>query len=120
MPGSLRPSAPIQRDATTAPLEESVLEYRGVELDPICVRVKYNEAEVIVPPAEFKLLRIFLQNVGVALARDELASRLWPENRAPNSLRNVDGHVFMLRRALRAKGCKGLIHTVRGLGYLLK
>lgn len=59
------------------------------------------------------MLRLFLQNKGVALSREEIVERLWTQDVEEIDMRVVDGHIKKLRGKLRSFS----IMSVRGYGY---
>ena len=69
---------------------------------------------------EYRLLEYLLQHAEAIVSRDQLAEHVWGGDYDPFS--NVaDVYVGYLRRKLRAAGIdEPLIHTVRGMGYMLK
>ncbi|HUU36481.1 MAG TPA: response regulator transcription factor, partial [Vicinamibacterales bacterium] len=69
---------------------------------------------------EYRLLEHLLRNPETIVSRDQLANHVWGGQYDPFS--NVaDVYVGYLRRKLRAAGVdEPLIHTIRGMGYMLK
>jgi two-component system, OmpR family, response regulator MprA len=68
---------------------------------------------------ELVLLELFMRNAGTVLAHGVIYDRVWGYDFGPgaNSLRVYVGY---LRRKLRLAGGRPLIHTVRGVGYVLR
>ncbi|GIM88617.1 response regulator transcription factor [Paractinoplanes toevensis] len=67
---------------------------------------------------EFELLRYLMANAGRALPREQIVERVWQFD--PNSsARMVDFHIAHLRKKVDANG-RPLIHTIRGIGYILE
>ena len=66
---------------------------------------------------EFELLRLFLENPGIAFGRDQLLSEVWGHDFVGES-RTVDVHIGTLRTKLG--GCGNYIKTVRGVGYRME
>ena len=68
---------------------------------------------------ELQLLELFLRNAGTVLAHATIYDRVWGYDFGPgaNSLRV---YVCYLRRKLAEAGARPLIHTVRGVGYVLR
>ena len=69
---------------------------------------------------EYRLLEHLLRHAETIVSREQLADHVWGGEYDPFS--NVaDVYIGYLRRKLRAAGLDApLIHTVRGMGYLLK
>jgi two-component system response regulator MprA len=68
---------------------------------------------------EYQLLELLLRNPRRVLSRSEIYNRVWEYDFGPtsNALRVYIGY---LRRKLEAIGARPLIHTVRGVGYVLR
>jgi DNA-binding response OmpR family regulator len=70
---------------------------------------------------EFDLLEYFLINQGVVVSREMLARDVWKETMRYTSLDNViDVQVGRLRRKIDAAFPTKLLHTVRGVGFVLR
>lgn len=67
---------------------------------------------------EFELLELFARNPGKVFNRFEIEEKVWPEYTGGSNV--VDVYVGYLRRKLEASGERRLIHTVRGVGYVLR
>jgi len=68
---------------------------------------------------EFELLRYLLTRQGQIVSRDALTADVWRESARSSTLSNViDVHIARLRRKLDV-GSRPLVHTVRGVGFLL-
>ena len=63
---------------------------------------------------EFELLRLFLQNPGIAFTRDQLFDKVWGQD-FYGETRTIDTHILTLRQKLGPYG--GMIQTVRNVGY---
>lgn len=80
-------------------------------------RVSFHEAEIAMPPIEFKLLRHLMASPGTVFSREDLIMAAWPEHAADADLRSVDVHIAKLRKTLKAAVGKDVIRTVRSAGY---
>lgn len=67
---------------------------------------------------EFELLELFARNPGKVFNRFEIEEKVWPEYTGGSNV--VDVYVGYLRRKLEGEGERRLIHTVRGVGYVLR
>jgi two-component system OmpR family response regulator len=70
-------------------------------------------------PKEFQLLEFLLLNPERVIRRTELLEKVWDLTFDPTS-NVVDVHVAHLRQKLKAAGALPLLHTVRGVGYILE
>ena len=72
-------------------------------------------------PREFDLLIQLLANAGGIVSRETLAREVWHEIRRATPLDNViDVHIARLRRKVDDGFACRLIHTVRGVGFVLR
>ncbi len=92
--------------------------YDDVELDRVAHRAVRHGARLDLTPKEFQLLEFFLLNAERVVRRTELLEKVWDLHFDPMS-NVVDVHVGNLRRKLRDAGDRELLHTVRGVGYML-
>jgi two-component system response regulator MprA len=68
---------------------------------------------------EFLLLELFLLNPRQLLSRSLIYERVWGYDFGPSS-NSLDVHLGQLRRKLEQHGEARLIHTVRGMGYIMR
>ena len=68
---------------------------------------------------EFDLLALFMRNASLVLARDTIYDRIWGFDFETGS-RSLDVYVGYLRRKTEQGGEPRLLHTVRGVGYVLR
>jgi len=107
----------LARRSTATRLE--VLRYADVELDRL-QRVARRGPQVLrLSAKEFQLLEQFLLRPETVLRRTDLLEKLWDLQVDPDS-NVVDVHVSNLRRKLTESGGRPLIHTVRGVGFVLR
>ena len=93
------------------------LEYGDVRIDVRSAQAFRKGELVQLSTKEMQLLQYFIENVGVALTRDELLDAVWGYDTSTNT-RTVDVHVGRLRQKLESEPNEPkLIITVRGLGY---
>jgi two-component system, OmpR family, copper resistance phosphate regulon response regulator CusR len=69
---------------------------------------------------EFDLLDYLLRNKGNIVSREMLAKDVWKEARATPLDNVIDVHMARLRRKIDSSHAQRLIHTVRGVGFMLK
>ena len=75
--------------------------------------------ELILTKTEFDLLELLINNVGTVLDRDLLYDRIWGFNFETGS-RSLDVYVGYLRRKTEEGGEPRILHTVRGVGYVVR
>jgi DNA-binding response OmpR family regulator len=94
------------------------LRYDDVELDRIQHSAHRGGRDLKLTAKEFQLLEYFLLHPEEVVRRTHLLEKVWDLHFDPMS-NVVDVHVAKLRRKLKAGGEDPLIHTVRGVGYVL-
>src|SRR5664279_1208141 len=97
---------------------------RRTEIGPLVVehdahRVLVSGREIALTRREFDLLAALAEHPGWVYDRDHLMLGVWGYSSADVESRVVDQHVANLRRKLEAAGARGLLQTVRGVGYRL-
>jgi two-component system OmpR family response regulator len=97
---------------------EGRLRYRDLELDEHAHRVTRAGAVVHLSPTEYRLLRYLLLNAERVLSRGQILDHVWDYDFGGDSS-NVESYISFLRRKIDS-GEPKLIHTVRGVGYVLR
>ncbi|MBM7509692.1 two-component system OmpR family response regulator [Nocardioides salarius] len=92
--------------------------FEDVELDEDSHQVWKDGREVTLSPTEFKLLRYFLQNPGRVLSKAQILDRVWQYDFGGDA-NVVESYVSYLRRKVDTTEPR-LLHTVRGVGYVLR
>jgi two-component system response regulator MprA len=95
------------------------LRYADLVLDPAAHEVRRGERLIELTKTEFLLLELFLKHPRQVLTRSQIFESVWGYDFGPTS--NALG-VYMgyLRRKTEAEGESRLLHTVRGVGYILR
>jgi two-component system response regulator MprA len=98
---------------------DGLLRFADLELDPAAREVRRGGRGVELSRTEFNLLELFLERPRQVLGRSEIFERVWGYDFGATS--NALG-VYMgyLRRKTEAGGEPRLLHTVRGVGYILR
>jgi DNA-binding response OmpR family regulator len=90
-------------------------------MDLITRRVSRGGRSVDLTVREFELLEYLMRHHGQVVSREALARDVWKETSRTTPLDNViDVHIARLRRKIDAEGPMRLIHTVRGVGFMLR
>jgi two-component system response regulator MprA len=101
------------------PTTSGELRVADLTLDPATRGVRRGGRDLTLTPKEFDLLALFLQHPRQVLTRERLFERVWGYDFDGQS--NVlDVYVGHLRTKLEADGESRLLHTVRGVGYVLR
>jgi two-component system, OmpR family, copper resistance phosphate regulon response regulator CusR len=103
------------------PSEALRLKVADLELDLVARRVVRGDRAVDLTGREFELLEYLLRHQGHLVSREMLARDVWKEPRRATPLDNViDVQMTRLRRKVNLDGAPRLIHTVRGVGFVLR
>jgi two-component system, OmpR family, response regulator MprA len=103
----------------TAEEEGEPLRFADLTLDPLSYEVSRNGRPIEMTRTEFRLLELFLRHPRQVLTRDVIFDRVWGYDFGPSS-NSLEVYVGYLRRKTEAEGEPRLIHTVRGVGYVLR
>ena len=97
------------------------LKVGDLELDLVARRVVRAERPLDLTAREFELLEYLLRHQGHLVSREMLARDVWKEPRRATPLDNViDVQMARLRRKVDPDGAARLIHTVRGVGFVMR
>jgi len=109
----------LLRRSTTPAQAEGRLSFRDVALDTATWTVYRGGDPLLTTAKEFRLLRVFLENAGRVLTREDILNAVWGDDARVES-NVIDAHIANLRLKLESGNKPRLIHTVRGVGYVLK
>ena len=103
----------------TQPTRAGVLRFADLELDPAAREVRRGGRKIELSRTEFNLLELFLEHPRQVLSRSQIFERVWGYDFGATS--NALG-VYMgyLRRKTESGGQPRLLHTLRGVGYILR
>jgi heavy metal response regulator len=100
-------------------IKNTLLEAADLKLDTVTHKAERNGQEIELTSKEYALLEFFMRNKNQTLSREIINEKIW--NRNFDTKTNVaDVYVNHLRQKVDGKFEKKLIHTVRGLGYIMK
>ncbi len=97
----------------------SLLQYSDLEVDLLHRKVRRSSQEVSLTTKEFALLEYLIRNAERPLGRVSIAEHVWDIHFDSES-NVIDVYINMLRKKIDAPFNKKLIHTVVGVGYVLK
>ena len=99
--------------------EPATLTFDELQLDPLKREVKRQGKTIELPAKEYALLELLMRNPGRVLAKTSILERIYEYNFDPQT-NVVDVLVCRLRNRIDKEYRKKLIHTVRGMGYVLR
>lgn len=120
-----RVRALLRRSAYAAPAsgalqaEEDALVFGDLRMDQATREVTRAGRLVELTRTEFTLLEMFLAHPRQVLTREQILKTVWGFDFEPSS-NSLDVYVMYLRRKTEAGGEPRLVHTVRGVGYVLR
>ncbi|GAB1820944.1 response regulator transcription factor [Herbidospora sp. RD11066] len=95
------------------------LTFADIELDEESHEVWRSGNPVPLSPTEFKLLRYFMANAGRVLSKAQILDHVWDYDfRGDAGI--VESYVSVLRRKIDSRSAPRLIHTLRGVGYVMR
>jgi two-component system response regulator MprA len=99
--------------------EQEILRFEDLLLDPVAHEVHRGSRTIELTRTEFLLLELFMRHPRQVLTRSQIFEQVWGYDFGPTS--NALG-VYMgyLRRKTEADGEPRVLHTVRGVGYILR
>jgi len=106
----------LRRSAVTAP---AVLRVGDLELNPLSRDVRRGARPITLTKTEFDLLELLMQTPGIVVSRDQIYEAIWGYNFETSS-KSLDVYVGYLRRKTEEDGGTRLVHTVRGVGYVVR
>jgi DNA-binding response OmpR family regulator len=112
-----RLEALLRRNRSTIALRLSV---GDLYLDLASRQVKRGDRLIDLTALEFELLELLMRRAHTAVSRDTFAREIWNEVNRATPLDNViDVHIGRMRKKIDQAAQPTLIHTVRGVGFLL-
>ena len=95
------------------------LHFADLRLDPVTHKVWRSDKEIDLTSKEYALLEYMMRNPNQVLTRTMIAEHVW--DYTFDSFTNIiDVYINYLRKKVDRDFDKKLIHTVRGVGYVLK
>ncbi|MDQ1417635.1 MAG: two-component system, OmpR family, response regulator MprA [Acidimicrobiaceae bacterium] len=103
----------------SGPPDDDVLRFADLSLDPATREVTRADRRIELTRTEFLLLELLLRNARQVLPREVIFDRVWGYDFGANS-NSLEVYIGYLRRKTEARGETRLVHTVRGVGYVLR
>jgi len=95
------------------------LTFSDLSVDPEKRQVERDGIPIELTKTEFDLLELLMLNAGIVLTREVIYDRIWGYDFGTSS-NSLDVYIGYLRRKTEAEDQPRLIHTVRGVGYVLR
>jgi len=95
-----------------------IIRIEDLEIDTSLRRVTRGETEITLTPREYELIEALAAHEGRVLTREAIMERVWMDTESYSN--TVDVYIGLLRKKIDANHEIKLIHTVRGIGYMLR
>jgi two-component system response regulator MprA len=99
--------------------DDGVLAFGDLVMNTRTREVRRGRRHIELTRTEFRLLELLLRNPRQVLTREQIFERVWGFDFGPTS-NTLSVYVGYLRRKTEAEGEARLIHTIRGVGYMLR
>ena len=97
----------------------SLFTLADLTLDPATATVTRAGQQLSLLPKEFAILEYMMRNQGIVLTREQLENQIWNYEYSGSS-NNMDVYISRLRKKLDAGHDVKLLHTIRGVGWVLR
>lgn len=104
---------------STRVIAPTELKFEDLSLNPDTHKVYRSEEEINLQPLEFSLLEYLMRNTGRVVSKTMIMEHVWDYNFNPQT-NVVEARICYLRDKIDRNFNVKLIHTVRGVGYVLK
>jgi DNA-binding response OmpR family regulator len=99
--------------------KDNFLTIGDLKVDLLAHQVKRAEKEIVLTPKEFSILEYLMRNKNRIISRTKLIEHVYDYHFDPGT-NVIDVYINKLRQKIDQDFAKPLIHTVRGLGYVIK
>lgn len=99
--------------------ETVTLRFEDLELDVAAHEARRSGRLIELTRTEFLLLELFMRHPRQVLTRETIFDRVWGYDFGPSS-NSLEVYIGYLRRKTEAGGSPRLLHTVRGVGYIMR
>jgi DNA-binding response OmpR family regulator len=109
----------LLRRVTPPQHESRYLRAGDLQLDLLSREARRGDETLQLTPQEFSLLEYLCRNAGRVVTRTMILDHVW-RMRIDPATNVVDVHIYRLRSKVDREALRPLIHTIRGVGYVLK
>jgi two-component system, OmpR family, response regulator MprA len=108
-----------RRQPSGSAADEAPLEFADLRMDPTTREVFRGSREIKLTRTEWDLLELFMRRPRRVLERSFILEEVWGYD-FPTTANSLEVYVGYVRRKTEAEGESRLLHTVRGVGYVLR
>ncbi|QED36904.1 response regulator transcription factor [Antarcticibacterium arcticum] len=110
----------VKRRTAISEIEEPfTLEFKGIHLDDTSKKVFKDGKEIKLTATEYNLLKVLLSNINKVLSREKILDKVWGVQYDLGT-NVVDVYINYLRKKLGDTSSNRIIHTVIGMGYVIR
>jgi two-component system copper resistance phosphate regulon response regulator CusR len=99
--------------------EDESLGVGALTISTVTHQVFYGSVEIPLTRKEFSLLEYLVRNKERACSRSKIIEHVWDMHFYSDTA-VIDVHINFLRKKLEKAGCSNVIHTIRGVGYIVR
>jgi DNA-binding response OmpR family regulator len=99
--------------------DQTMIRVADLAIDPFTRDVRRGAREISLTQKEYALLEFLARHAGMPVTRDQISQQVWKQDFDPTT-NIVDVYINYLRKKVDQDGERPLVHTVRGVGYVLK
>lgn len=96
-----------------------IIEHKGIVLNLKSAMLEYESEKIELSKNEFKILQILFENIGKAISREDIMTRLWESDSYIDD-NTLTVNVTRLRKKLADEGIYDLVKTKKGMGYMVE
>lgn len=111
--------AALKNSSKSENINTNVHKIRSIQLNDDSHTVKYNDDNIDLTKTEYDLLKYLIINKNIALSRDQILNEVWGYDYCGDT-NIVDVYIRYLRAKIDGIYDEKYIHTVRGVGYMIK
>lgn len=97
----------------------NIFTLEDLQVDVLRRTASRGGVELTLAPKEFTVLEYLIRNQGIVVSREQVEDRIWNYEYSGSS-NNVDGYMSRLRKKIDLPGMPRLLHTVKGVGWVLR
>jgi len=109
----------FERRAPQTGQQRGLVRFADVELDRDAMTARRGSRAITLSRTEYQLLELLMSNARRVLSRTVIFEKVWGYDFGPES-NSLDVYIGYLRRKLEQDGEPRLVHTVRGVGYVMR
>ncbi len=96
-----------------------ILSAGELTINPVTHQIFFHADEITLTPKEFALLEYLVRNKERVCTRSRIIEHVW-DIHFDYDTSVIDVYINFLRKKLEAAGCRNLIQTIRGIGYIIR